>query len=61
MHLETLHAILALAAICDLDVNQFRHHFGSPTQDTQGGGLHGAATGLRCSWEGKFGVAPYMG
>ena len=58
MHLECLCAILALAAIRDLDVIQF---------DITSAHLHGALEeevymeqleGYICSWEGRLGVAP---
>ena len=57
MHLTSLRAILALAAIRDLDVIQF---------DITSAHLHGAlkeevymeqAEGHLCTWEGRFGVA----
>ena len=61
MHLESLRAILALAAIRDLDVIQF---------DITSAHLHGTLKeevhiekpeGHVCSWEGRLGVAAYEG
>jgi len=43
--------ILALAAICDLDIIQFWHHLSLPPQHAQRGSLYGAARGLRRSWK----------